>query len=144
MPFIQKIVFSVFISLLFLFSPHLSAETHRPQQFLEAVAGKPDEGAQIVSHYCANCHAPKPLIPLGAPVTGDKEAWKLRIKQDFDQLFEHADAGFNAMPARGGCFECSDQQLLLAILALIPKNDQKALIEKLKDSKKYNKLKKDI
>lgn len=132
------------ISAFSLFSSPLAAEVHKPQQFLEKIAGKSDEGAQIVSHYCANCHGQAPLIPLGAPVAGDKKVWKLRLNQPFDNIFAHADAGFNAMPARGGCFECSDAQLLLAILALMPKNEQKALLEKAKDSKKYNELKKYI
>lgn len=135
---------TLLFSMLFAFSSHLLAEPHKPQQFLKQIAGKADEGAQIVVHYCINCHGETPLIPLAAPTMHSEKAWELRLKQDFDTIFDHSDLGFNAMPARGGCFECSDQQLLLAILALIPKNEQKALIEKLKDSKKYNELKKFI
>jgi len=36
-------------------------------------------------------------------------------------LLEHTSEGFGAMPARGGCFECTDEQLELAILAMLPK-----------------------
>ena len=94
--------------------------SHHPQDFLKEIAGSKTEGEQIVQHYCAMCHAEKPIIQLGAPTMGQKEVWEPRIKQGIDLLLKHADEGFNAMPARGGCFECSDKQLKLAILALLP------------------------
>jgi cytochrome c5 len=97
------------------------AASHHPQDFLKRIAGAPDEGQQIVQHYCANCHAQKPIIPLGAPRIGQASDWKLRLKQGMDILFKHTDEGFHAMPARGGCFECSDTQLKLAISAMLPK-----------------------
>lgn len=100
------------------------AASHHPQDFLEHIAGDPDEGQQIVQHYCANCHAQKPIIPLGAPRIGQVNDWKLRVKQGMDVLFKHTDEGFNAMPPRGGCFECSDKQLKLAIAAMLPKKDK--------------------
>jgi len=33
-------------------------------------------------------------------------------------MLQRTDEGIGFMPARGGCFECTDQQLLLAVLAL--------------------------
>ena len=96
------------------------AETHHPQEFLKHIAGAKNEGEQIVQHFCMNCHAMKPLIPLGAPRIGNTSDWESRIKQNIDTLFKHTDEGFNAMPARGGCFECSDEQLILSILAMLP------------------------
>lgn len=98
------------------------AASHHPQDFLKQIAGSKDEGEQIVQHYCSNCHAAKPLIPLGAPRIGDSSDWEPRIKQGIDILFNHTDEGLNAMPARGGCFECSDEQLKLAILAMLPRS----------------------
>src|SRR3990167_6494790 len=80
------------------------AETHRPQEFLNSVAGTKDEGQQIVQHYCAVCHAEKPLIELGAPKIGVTNDWKQRLQQGVKLLFQHTSEGFNAMPARGGCF----------------------------------------
>ena len=107
------------ISLLFL-SP-LDAKSHRPQEFLQKIKGNTHEGEQIYSHYCSNCHNPKPLIALNAPVIGNKKDWSIRLKQGLAILFKHTDEGLNAMPPRGGCFECSDEQLMLAILAMLPK-----------------------
>ena len=103
----------------------LCAASHHPQDFLKQIAGSKDEGEQIVQYYCANCHAIKPLIPLGAPRMGVSADWNPRIKQGIQSLFKHTDEGVNAMPARGGCFECSDKQLMLAIFALLPEKENK-------------------
>lgn len=104
-----------------LFLPIIAnAAAHHPQDFLASIAGTKNEGAQIVEHYCATCHAEKPLISLGAPRIKNKQDWAERLKQDLAQLFKNTNAGKNAMPARGGCFECSDEQLMLAIQELLP------------------------
>ncbi|KTD62835.1 c-type cytochrome [Legionella shakespearei] len=112
-------------------------ESHHPQDFLKSIKGAPDEGEQIYNHFCVNCHALKPLIPLGAPRKGELGDWKERLKQGFDVLFKHTDEGFNAMPARGGCFECTDEQLGLSIITMVPKEAQKDLLNALRDYKKY-------
>lgn len=57
---------------------------------------------------CAACHASG---IAGAPKTGDKAAWSARIAQGSNKLLEHAIKGLNAMPARGGCSDCSDEDL---------------------------------
>lgn len=116
---IQNSIFFLFFILYSL--PGWSA-SHHPQEFLKSIVGKKNEGEQIVQHYCANCHAAKPIIQLGAPRIGYRQDWVNRVKPGLDTLFKHTDEGFNAMPARGGCFECSDKQLLLAIYALLPNN----------------------
>lgn len=95
--------------------------SHHPQDFLEKIEGSKTEGKQIVQHYCAMCHASKPMIQLGAPTIGENEMWKARVKQGIGVLLKHTEEGVNAMPARGGCFECSDKQLLLAIMAMLPR-----------------------
>jgi cytochrome c5 len=96
------------------------AASHHPQDFLKEIKGRDHEGEQIVEHYCANCHAVKPLISLGAPRIGNVADWTIRIKKGERVLFKNTDEGINAMPPRGGCFECSDDQLMLAILAMLP------------------------
>lgn len=111
--------------LLLLLSTTLWGASHHPQDFLKEVRGLPDEGQQIANHYCANCHATRPLIELGAPKIGQASDWEPRLKAGLELLFQQADAGINAMPARGGCFECSDEQLKLAILALLPEKVKK-------------------
>ena len=96
----------------------ISAAQHHPQAFLDEIRGSEHEGQEIVSHYCSNCHAVHPLINLGAPRINHPEDWIERLKQDPKLLWKHSSEGFHAMPARGGCFECSDEQLKKAIFIL--------------------------
>ncbi|WP_419418810.1 c-type cytochrome [Legionella sp. D16C41] len=118
----------------FLFKLALAA-THQPEEFLAKIRGQKDEGQQIVQHFCANCHAAKPLIELGAPKINVSADWEGRLKQDFTKLFTHTAEGYGAMPARGGCFECSDEQLQLAILAMLPVSLQEKFNKELKEKK---------
>lgn len=107
-----------------LFAGHLQAATHHPGEFLSEIKGSPDEGALIVQHFCAVCHAEHPQIAVGAPRVGYFEDWRARLKQGFASLVRHTDEGLNAMPPRGGCFECTDEQLSLAINSLIGERAQ--------------------
>lgn len=114
------------------------AGSHQPQTFLKKIAGTPNEGEQIVQHYCVNCHGEKPLIPLGAPSIGKAAEWKPRLQQSFELIKQHTDEGIGAMPARGGCFECSDEQLWLAIMAMLPAAQKNAFKIIVKENKKPN------
>lgn len=122
----------VYHLILLMFSFQLNAESHHPQEFLKSLRGQKNEGEQIYNHFCVNCHALKPLIPLGAPRIEDTGDWKNRLKQSTELLFQHTDEGMNGMPSRGGCFECSDMQLILAIVFLVPKKDKKDILINLK------------
>lgn len=133
----MRVALSVYLLILFGFFSPVHAESHHPQEFLKKIGGAPDEGMQIYNHFCLNCHAEKPLINLGAPRIGHKEDWSNRLAQGFDILFQHTDTGFRAMPPRGGCFECSDKQLALAIISMVPEEDKKDLLNALQAHKKY-------
>ena len=100
---------------------YLLAASHNPQQILKNIRGSKQEGAQIVQQFCATCHASKPLVELGAPKIRVESDWKPRLRAGFDSLLKHTEDGYGAMPPRGGCFECSDAQLRLAIEAMLPK-----------------------
>ena len=126
---------SIFIILL-MFQLPIYAESHHPREFLQSISGNKNEGEQIYNHFCVNCHASKPLIPVGAPRAGEDADWKLRIKQGMEVLFKHTNEGLNAMPPRGGCFECTDQQLMLTIHFMIKKQTDNSSLNKLEDHKK--------
>lgn len=111
------------------FSAHVYAAVHHPGNFLREIQGSPHEGEIIVEHFCAVCHAAHPQIALGAPRMSHIEDWKPRLKQGLSELFQHTDEGLHAMPPRGGCFECTDAQLVLAIKSLIGKDGQKYIKE---------------
>jgi cytochrome c5 len=131
--------FNVYLLLLSLISFSTHSESHRPQDFLKSVQGSMNEGEQIYSHFCSNCHAQKPLIALGAPRFEEEVDWTSRLKQGVDVLLEHTEEGFNAMPPRGGCFECTDEQLALSIVAMVPKKVKKDLLNDLEDHLKNKK-----
>lgn len=124
---------------LFLLFTNTYAESHHPQEFLKQISGSKDEGKQIYNHFCSNCHNLKPLITLGAPRIGEKGDWENRLKQGFEVLFQHTSEGYNAMPPRGGCFECTDEQLISAIVAMVPNHAKKDLLNELDDYKKNKK-----
>lgn len=62
---------------------------------------------------CAVCHA---TGAANAPKTGDAAAWEPRMAKGMDALVASVNQGLNAMPPKGMCFDCSDE-------------DYKALIE---------------
>ena len=117
------------IIFLSLFTLQLNAATHHPQEFLNSIQGSKNEGEQIYNHFCVNCHAEKPLIAIGAPRINNPDEWKFRLKQGMAVLFKNTDEGINAMPPRGGCFECTDKQLMLAIQYMIKKSDKKTSVK---------------
>jgi cytochrome c5 len=121
----KMIRFSIYAVFLLMFQVHAYAESHRPQEFLQSISGSKNEGEQIYNHFCVNCHAIKPKIPVGAPKIGVESDWSLRLKQGMKLIFKHTDEGLNIMPPRGGCFECTDKQLLLAIDYMLPKEAKK-------------------
>lgn len=58
----------------------------------------------VFNRTCTMCHSGQ--LPM-APKKGDQAAWKTRLEQGNDVLVKHVTEGFNAMPARGLCMDCS-------------------------------------
>ncbi|MHB9102561.1 MAG: c-type cytochrome [Sulfuricella sp.] len=69
-------------------------------------------GKAIYEQTCVTCHGSG---VLDAPKFGDKEAWAPRLAQGKAKLLEHADYGFNAMPAHGGNDELSGKDVEAAV-----------------------------
>jgi cytochrome c5 len=74
-------------------------------------AKSPDE---VITAHCAACHGSG---VLGAPKIGDTAAWKERADTQggLDGLLAKAISGINAMPPKGTCATCSDDELKGAI-----------------------------
>ena len=96
---------------------------HYPITFVSQLKDDPHAGKKIFQEYCATCHAKNSVIPVNAPRIGDKAAWAPFKKIGFEMLFKLAAEGYKAMPARGGCFECSDKQLKAAIRYMLKNSD---------------------
>ncbi|MBI5461336.1 MAG: cytochrome c5 family protein [Gammaproteobacteria bacterium] len=77
-----------------------------------AASASPRSGADVFNGACMACHA---TGAAGAPKVGDKAAWAPRIAQGMDTLAQHAVAGIRAMPPRGTCADCSDDELKAAV-----------------------------
>ncbi|MEZ5559293.1 MAG: c-type cytochrome [Pseudomonadales bacterium] len=73
-----------------------------------AAASGPMSGEAVYNQYCFACHM---AGVGGAPVFGDAEAWSPRIAKGLDTLWQHTQNGFNAMPPKGTCMGCSDDEL---------------------------------
>ena len=55
---------------------------------------------------CAVCHASG---AANAPKTGDVAAWEPRMAKGMEVLVQSVQSGLNAMPPKGMCFDCSDE-----------------------------------
>lgn len=69
-------------------------------------------GEQVYNQFCGTCHN---AGVAGAPVLGDPDAWAPRVAKGMDTLWDHTLNGFNAMPAKGTCMSCSEDELRAAL-----------------------------
>ncbi|KJY79878.1 c-type cytochrome [Vibrio nigripulchritudo] len=76
----------------------------------------PRDGATVYNIFCTACHG---TGVSGAPIKGDGAQWAPRIAQGMDVMTDHAINGFNAMPAKGACMDCSDEEIVAAIEHMI-------------------------
>jgi len=80
--------------------------------------GKPRSGETVFNTICKACHE---TGVAGAPKAGDKAAWAPRIATGIDALLKSATNGKNAMPARGGAADLTDDELKAAVEYLVGK-----------------------
>ena len=76
-----------------------------------AVAAGPTavrSGEEVYNQFCFACHA---TGVGGAPKVGDTAEWEPRIAKGMDALWTTMQNGLNAMPAKGTCVNCSDDEL---------------------------------
>jgi cytochrome c5 len=75
-----------------------------------------DRLAALYDHSCRACHA---NAQANAPLTGDRAAWRSRLKKGNPELVQHVLMGFNGMPPGGQCFTCTtaDFDALIAFMS---------------------------
>ena len=76
----------------------------------------PKSGKDLYSTVCTTCHA---AGVLNAPKFGNAGDWAPRVAKGMDTLYTHAIAGFNAMPAKGTCASCSDDEIKGAVKYMV-------------------------
>jgi cytochrome c5 len=90
---------------------------------VQSSSGGTRSAEEIYTTKCAMCHD---AGIAGAPKMGDVAAWSERIKQGQDMLVSHAIDGFQGaagvMPPKGGCVDCSDQEITDAVIYMVEKS----------------------
>jgi cytochrome c5 len=86
-----------------------------------AAAAAPRPGDQVYNAACLACHASG---VAGAPKLGDQAAWSARAAKGVDTLLASVSNGLNAMPAKGGCSDCSADELQAAIEYMLSQSGQ--------------------
>jgi cytochrome c5 len=77
-----------------------------------ASAGAARSGSDIYASNCIACHSSG---VAGAPILGDVAAWTARLTKGVETVYTNAINGIGAMPARGTCMDCSDDEVIAAI-----------------------------
>lgn len=68
----------------------------------------PRSGEDVYNTYCGACHN---TGVAGAAKLGDVAAWSERVAKGIDTVYANAINGINAMPAKGTCADCSDDEI---------------------------------
>ena len=71
------------------------------------------EGFNAEQKYMASCFACHSTGAAGAPKVGAgmSAEWEPRLEKGLDAVVQNAINGVNTMPAKGLCFDCSDEDL---------------------------------
>lgn len=75
-----------------------------------------DKGKEIYDTKCFTCHASG---VAGAPKFGDKAAWEPRVAKGMDEIMKIVIGGKGAMPPKGTCMDCSDEDLKKSVEYMI-------------------------
>lgn len=81
-----------------------------------AAPTEPRSGEEVYNAFCFACHA---TGVGGAPKVGDLAAWDPRIGKGLDALWGTMQNGLGAMPAKGTCMNCSDDELRASMNYLV-------------------------
>jgi len=65
----------------------------------------------VESTYQMSCFACHGTGAAGAPIMGDADAWNERMAKGMDAVMANVVNGVNAMPPKGLCMTCSDDDL---------------------------------
>ena len=76
------------------------------------VADEPLSGQEVYDRFCFVCHA---AGVAEAPVFQDADQWAPRLEKGMDELLRTSTAGLGAMPPKGTCMTCSDDEMVDAI-----------------------------
>lgn len=85
-----------------------------------ATPAKKEPGEETYEQYCIVCH--KDGL-AGAPKFRNEQDWKPRLAgRTLSDLVASSIKGLNAMPTKGTCFKCSEDDLNAAISYMLPRS----------------------
>jgi cytochrome c5 len=96
------------VSVLAVMSGSLSADTSKPVVMQLAQLS---ENFDVERAYMQSCWACHNSGAAGAPKVGDAAAWGARMEKGMDAVVTNAMNGLNAMPAKGMCFTCTNDDI---------------------------------
>ena len=71
-----------------------------------------EDGRSIFQEYCVMCHGSgMPEVPQ----FGNRDHWEVPIAKGKEALYYSAIEGYNAMPPKGLCEQCSNAQIKAAV-----------------------------
>ncbi len=76
-------------------------------------------GEEVYTTKCFSCHNSG---IGGAPILGDAAAWAPRIAKGNDVLMNSVMNGLNAMPPKGICMDCSEEELKASLDYMVEKS----------------------
>ena len=83
-------------------------------------SSEPRTGQEIFNASCTGCHS---TGAAGAPKVGDVADWAARKgSRGMKGLYVSAIKGFNGMPPKGLCMDCSDSELKAAVHYILSKS----------------------
>lgn len=65
------------------------------------------DAQELYNKACIACHASG---AAGAPIAGNAEAWAPRVAKGMDALLHNVNNGVGAMPPKGMCMDCTDEE----------------------------------
>lgn len=94
------------------------APSAQDEQAEVVVATGPRSGDQIYASYCAGCHD---TGAANAPKAGDAQVWNARLENrgSREALWKSAWTGLGAMPPKGLCMDCSEDEFSAAVAHIL-------------------------
>ncbi len=86
---------------------------------LQVVAATNKTPESIYQSKCLVCHASG---AAGAPRLGEAGDWTTRITKGLDVLTKNAIQGINAMPPKGMCMDCTDDEIKAVVKYMLDKS----------------------
>jgi len=91
---------------------NICIEGHACAEALMAAPSGPRSAEEVYNSGCMACHTSG---AAGAPKFRDVAAWSTRLDKGLEMLYSNAINGIGAMPAKGLCPKCSDEEIEIAV-----------------------------